>query len=185
MSPQAWSSFALLLAVASASPSLMASPAFPYTIQNHLALSYLPPCTLCHATVQGGGPVVTAFGQGLVARGLSSGNEAALRAALDQLASGNVDTDADGRSDVEELVMATDPSSAEPSSLSDVPALQHGCVSQIAPRGDLGWPALAALVTLLVLAGRSAARPGRRRARPKTACSPADDGTSSIERTPR
>ena len=95
----------------------LATPGFPGTIRAHLGLEYQPPCTLCHGSVQGGGPVVTAFGRSLLDRGLRAGDDASLEAALDRIVSDGVDSDADGTRDVDELLASTDPSSAASSSL--------------------------------------------------------------------
>ena len=80
MSLRHWSSLSFAVAVSSVSSLVLATPTFPATIRSHLALDYQPPCTLCHASVSGGGPVVTPVGSSLLQRGLAS-NNAALQAA--------------------------------------------------------------------------------------------------------
>jgi len=154
MSLRHWSSFTLALAASSVSSLALATPTFPATIRNHLDLAYQPPCTLCHATVGGGGPVVTAMGRSLLARGMVANNDASLRAALDRLVTERVDSDGDGTIDIDELLVASDPNTAQVSNLADVPPLEHGCVGQIAPRGRLGAPAFAGVLAALLLLAR-------------------------------
>jgi hypothetical protein len=141
-------------ALASAPAVARATSGFPGDIRSHLGLDYQPPCTLCHASVQGGGPVVTPFGTALLRRGLRAGDTASLESALDKLIADGVDSDGDGTKDVDELLSATDPNSASAVSLSDTPAMSHGCVGRISPRGSLGWPAFASIATFILLMSR-------------------------------
>jgi hypothetical protein len=141
--------------VGSAPAVALATPGFPAAIRSHLGLDYQPPCTLCHRSAQGGGPVVTQFGTALLDRGLRAGSDSSLTNALDQLVSDGVDSDADGIADVDELLAGSDPNSASPSaSLSNAPAISHGCVGRIAPSGAVGWPALAGFATFVLLMRR-------------------------------
>jgi hypothetical protein len=129
--------------LASAPAVALATPGFPGTIRAHLGLSYQPPCTLCHRSVQGGGPVVTLFGASLLERGLQAGSDSSLTSALDRLLAG------------------TDPSSASASRIADKPTLSHGCVGRIAPTGSVGWPALVGVATFVLLVRRSRRRRGK------------------------
>ena len=93
----------------------LASSTFPAVVQTHLSLSAPPPqsCALCHTNgITGTGTVNTPFGMALRAKGAVATNEAALATALDQLQSGNVDSDGDGLSDIQELENGTDPNVA-------------------------------------------------------------------------
>ena len=147
--------------LASAPAVALATPGFPGTIRAHLGLSYQPPCTLCHRSVQGGGPVVTLFGASLLERGLQAGSDSSLTSALDRLVSDGVDSDGDGVEDVDELLAGTDPSSASASRIADKPTLSHGCVGRIAPTGSVGWPALVGVATFVLLVRRSRRRRGK------------------------
>jgi hypothetical protein len=152
-------------ALASAPTVALATPEFPGTIRSHFGLDYQPPCTLCHRSAQGGGPVVTPFGASLLARGLRAGDDSSLASALDRLVSDGVDSDGDGVEDVDELLAGSDPNSASASSISDKPTLSHGCVGRIAPTGTPSWPVLAAVATFVLLMRRP--RPRRRHPDPR------------------
>jgi len=95
-----------------------ATPGFPAVIQSSLGLSYQPPCSVCHQNgVTGFGTVTTPFGAALRQRGLRAGNDATLRAALDELEREGIDSDGDGTPDVAELRMGQDPNQAGDASL--------------------------------------------------------------------
>ena len=91
LNQHAWLVFGF--AMASAPAVALATPGFPGTIRSYLGLSYQPPCTLCHRSVQGGGPVVTLFGASLLARGLQANNDSSLTSALDRLVGDGVDSE--------------------------------------------------------------------------------------------
>jgi hypothetical protein len=157
----AW--FGLGFVLASTPAAALATPGFPGTIRSHLGLDYQPPCTLCHRSAQGGGPVVTLFGASLLNRGLTASNDSSLESALDRLVSDGVDSDGDGVHDVDELLSGSDPSSASEASIANKPTLSHGCVGRIAPTGSLTWPAFAGLAAFLFLIRRPRARRSRLR----------------------
>ncbi len=98
---------------------------FPAEIQKHLNLSYTPPCTLCHATLAGGGPIATKFGQSMVAAGLTV-NIATLDPALDTLNTNKTDSDGDGTPDIQALQAGIDPSTGV-----SAPAERYGCGARI------------------------------------------------------
>ena len=132
----------------------MASPSFPGVIRNTLDLDYQPPCTLCHASVSGGGPVVTVFGQSLLARGLKAGSDSSLTTALNRLVADGVDSDNAGVVDVDELLSNSDPNSADTTTLVNNPPVEYGCVGQIAPGRDLRWSTLFGALVLGLLWAR-------------------------------
>lgn len=110
-------------------PSVRAEPFFPGNIQTHLNLSYTPPCTFCHATATGGGPVVTKFGNSMLAAGLGV-TTSSLYTALDALAASKKDSDGDGTPDIQQIEQGRDPStgSAAPTD----PTERYGCGARIA-----------------------------------------------------
>lgn len=115
-----------------AAPILLASPTYPDTIEDHLALTYEPPCSVCHSNgVTGLGTVNTPFGVTMRTHGLVFGNPALLRDTLDDVESQGIDSDDDGTGDVAELRVGTDPN-LEGATLSG-PAPEYGCGARIAP----------------------------------------------------
>jgi len=109
---------------------------YPAEIQSHLQLSFTPPCTLCHATSNGGlGTVVTLFGKSMIDVGLST-NFDSLDVALDRLATNNVDSNADGSPDIQELENGRDPDTGKP--FAKVEQQQFGCGAMIAKKPPHG-----------------------------------------------
>ena len=87
-----------------------ASDTFPAFIKNKYNLASLPDCALCHTNgITGLGTVNTPFGKAARMHGLVAGDTASLNAALDAMAAENVDSDADGVTDVAELMAGTSP----------------------------------------------------------------------------
>jgi hypothetical protein len=104
-----------------------AKPQFPSVIASDLKLSYLPPCSLCHAKGNTSSATVTThFGLALLARGLS-GSETSLTSALASLAADGGDSDGDRVSDVAELKAGTDPNSPANASLVNNDDPGYGC----------------------------------------------------------
>ena len=99
---------------------------FPAEIQKHLNLTYTPPCTLCHATMAGGGLMATKFGQSMVAAGLTV-NIATLDPALDALNANKTDSDGDGTPDIQAMQEGIDPSTGDKTE----PAERYGCGARI------------------------------------------------------
>ena len=154
--PLAPALFALALLAPGAA---LATSRLPAAVQKHLALSYTPPCRLCHLDGKtGGGTVVTPFGLSARARGLTGQDTVALDTALDRLASDHVDSDGDGAEDVAELKAGTDPNS---------PALDAQMITSDPGYGCGGAPhtpkpasaaSLAPIVAILLAAWRRRAR---------------------------
>jgi len=89
-----------------------ASDTFPAAIQNKYGLGMQPPelCALCHTNgITGLGTVNTPFGKAVRMHGAVAGDTAALNAALDAMAADATDSDADGVTDVAELMAGTSP----------------------------------------------------------------------------
>jgi hypothetical protein len=113
-----------------------ASPSYPGLINQHLSLSYVPPCSICHQNgVTGYGTVSTPFGQSMMARGLRAEDPAALAAALDQLAADHTDSDGDGVPDIQELVAGTNPNGPGGVGSTRAPQPAYGCGATLAPAG--------------------------------------------------
>lgn len=134
----------LILAVA-----LLATPDFPGVIQQQLALSQPPRCTICHASEAGGtGTVIKPFGVYLVSRGLRPGDEDSLRNALFADIGEMHSSDGGKTSDVAALTAGDDPNGDAR------PLPQYGCSSGSAGAGAT------ALLLLMAIRPRTA---GRRR----------------------
>jgi len=135
------------VAMGLASPSALASEIFPGTIQQHLSLTYSPPCSLCHAGgVTGFGTVTTPFGAAMRARGLVARDTNSLASALDKMAAEGVDSNGDGVTDIDELKAGTDPNAGAPGA---VPPPEFGCT--VGSGGDpptWGWVLFAAAFVL-------------------------------------
>ena len=134
-----------------------ASASFPTTATAHLGISQPFACATCHTNgVTGMGTVNTPFGTALRAEGLSAGNDAALRTALDVLSTKGTDSDGDGLGDVAELKVGRNPNVADPAvgdggtgadaGTTGVPPVpKYGC-------GANSVPGLGGFATLFVLA---------------------------------
>ena len=124
--PLGIATFGVALAI---SGRAFAEPNFPAEIQSHLNLTYTPPCTFCHATAQGAGPVTTKFGQSMLAAGLTI-NVSSVGPALDKLKADNTDSDGDGMPDIQQIEQGFDPSTglAPP----DAPRERYGCGARTA-----------------------------------------------------
>ncbi len=126
--------------------SARASTTYPGEVAQAVGSDCVPPCTICHASLAGGaGTVVTPFGESMRDRGLTGGMQTALlTAALDAMAADEVDSDADGALDVDELAGGEDPNGGEP--FCELLAPEYGCFNQgRAPAGALAT-ALAVLL---------------------------------------
>jgi len=101
---------------------------FPSAMQRDLALSYSPPCSLCHVGgVTQQGTVNTPFGKSMRARGLVAYDENALAATLATMQDAHVDSDGDGTADIDELKAGTD------ANVSDVPGMGIGPDASLVP----------------------------------------------------
>jgi hypothetical protein len=129
----------------------LCTPGFPAAIKAHLGMAEPPPCTLCHGSLEGGGPVTTAFGQALQTRGLAAGNNGSLTSALDQLEADGVDSNGNGQTDVADLKAGIDPSLPGDQPLNQAPAQEFGCIGQLAPGSLSGTGAALTGVALCAL----------------------------------
>jgi hypothetical protein len=126
MKRAAWALVAGAVVLARLAPGrASASPEFPPVIESHLSLSYVPKCTICHATNDAdAGPADTPFAASAVARGLKADDDDSLRAALDAMARDRVD--GDRMRDIDELTWGS--TERAPRASGDVaPPVTYGC----------------------------------------------------------
>jgi hypothetical protein len=184
--PLASASLALFVAL---TPRL-ASAYFPFPgyVQTHLMLSYVPQCTICHNSDNGGLPVTLTepFGKAMLAQGLAfTSTEAEVDAALDALAKAKTDSDCNGIPDITQLEDGRDPNppgeyidgSGKPNpddepdggcpqeadAGAEVPQPAYGCGAQLSPaapswEGSVAAGLVAALGLALVRRPRRAHR---------------------------
>jgi hypothetical protein len=157
---------AAVCAVVLAPPSALATPNFPPTMREHLALGdYEPACSVCHAgDVRAYDTVFTPFGRALRLNGLVAEDDASLRRALDALDRESIDSDHDTLPDIEEIMAGTDPN--RPASFTELaPASSYGCSASRIDR-DGAVSAGLALIGVALLGMRRAWR--RKRAGTQT-----------------
>lgn len=168
---------ALSLALpASVSRVAAATPNFPPAIQQNLALSAAPDCSICHTDGdQGGkGTVNTPFGKNMRSRGLVEFDVNSLTTALGQMDSEKVNSAGDCLDDIDELKAERNPNLPDPAGTCDDAGAptpetvssespRYGCFGAVAPlrsrpNGLLGL----GIVMAIVVAARSRRR-GRQR----------------------
>jgi|SRR6185437_2411593 len=156
----------IIAAVALAPRIAAANPLFPTTVQSHLGLSYLPPCTICHETDLGGtGTATKPFAVAMKAVGLSGLDSSTVDPSLDALQAMGTDSDCNGIPDIQQLEDGQDPNTGEyidnsgkkapaDPGCSGVIMPAYGCGAQVAPASTPtdSAPLLAAFATALGVA---------------------------------
>lgn len=141
----------IVIAALAWAPVALASNSFPFAIHMELNLTADPPCTICHASLEGGlGSVNKPFGRAMMDAGAKASDTTLLIAALKTLEAAGTDSDGDKVPDIQELKDGTDPNPAS----SEGPSLQYGCSTS----GFTGGLALCLLATLLLTRRARAAR---------------------------
>lgn len=144
-----WLSFLFAAAALLVAAPAAATENLPGAIAQHLSLPSAPPCSLCHVGGNtGAGTPTTPFARSARDRGLVAENVEILNAVLDQLKSERVDSDADGVTDIDELVAGTDPNRPPNDAVADQ---RYGCFARIAAGTGSSAPPAFALLTLATL----------------------------------
>ncbi len=102
--------------------------------------------------------MVTKFGSALESRGFRLNDKGSLESALDALVNDGIDSDRDGAKDIDELLSATDPNSADNASIASRPSARGGCTMRASPGGSSAWAAVAAIAASALLVRRPRAR---------------------------
>jgi len=150
-----------LLAMCFALPA-SARPEYPGAIQEAASIPCTPTCRLCHTEIPGNKHNVNGqFGSTVRANGLYPGQPESLNVVVANLRTKMIDTDGDGKIDVDELAAGLDPNTPDPKAELCGPA--YGCGAHLAPappprRAPILWW----LVGLLAVAALISARRLRR-----------------------
>ena len=166
-----------LLTLAHLTVAAHAKERFPGEIAQHLGAPAAPPCGVCHEYGKtGGDTLVTPFAWAMRARGMSGGGSS-LTDALDRVRTDAVDSDGDGVTDINELIVGTDPNSAasSPASPGSFVDPQLGCaVGGDERAADARRGRLPGLLIGVLAGGLLVLRRARRgsRAVPANACPP-------------
>ena len=139
-------------------PSIaFASPSYPPTLQDELALACEPSCLVCHTRSEGGfGTANTPLGFTLRKARLECCDEDQLVAITRMLEASGTDSDSDGVSDIEELRAATDPNSSEGALECAAPKKSDGC--QLGRGGSTFGPGLLVLLAAMLFRRAKRAR---------------------------
>lgn len=111
---------------------------FPGLVQEEVGMSCTPACMLCHDTPAGGSQTANQpFAEALIAEGLIFSDDATLGTALDAVAAGEYDADADGENDVDELLAGTNPNPGgiDFCAAEGPPEVTRGCAGEGAAAG--------------------------------------------------
>jgi hypothetical protein len=116
-----------------------ASPGFPTTLKRELGMRGNPPCSVCHQDgITGLGSPGTPFRDALTERGLVPANDASLALALTRMREDGVDTNGDGKLDVENLADFEDPNGQGPLAESAFDP-RYGCGASATGGGSAAW----------------------------------------------
>lgn len=135
-----------------------AEPDFPGAIKEYGSIPCTPTCLLCHTEIPGNAKNVNPlFGVTVLTHGLTRRDPTSLQTVVDRLRKEEVDTDHDGKLDVDELAAGSDPNKAEASA--ELCGPLYGCGARVAPPpSEPRAPATGWVVTLLTLLALVAAR---------------------------
>lgn len=104
----------------------LATPDFPAEVSGALGMPCDPTCMLCHSTASGGpGTATQPFSVAMMERGMVAYDVPSLTDALTAMESDGVDSDADGTSDIDELLLGADPNGGADFCAGPTP--QYGC----------------------------------------------------------
>jgi MYXO-CTERM domain-containing protein len=110
-----------------------AEPTFPGGIQDAGGIPCTPTCLLCHTAIPGTlANLKQPFGLAVLRNGVVPGDPNSLHAVVDKLREKQTDSDDDGKIDVDELSVGSNPNLPDPNA--ELCAPLYGCGAHLAPQ---------------------------------------------------
>jgi len=145
-----------------------AEQSFPGAIKEAGSIPCTPTCLLCHTEIPGSiGNLKQPFGLTVLGNGIVPGHPESMHTVVANLRSKMVDTDGDGKLDVDELAAGSDPNKKDPNA--EICGPTYGCGAHVAAAPpsarttQLWWCGVPVVLCMLVSMRRQWARRARSR----------------------